>query len=96
MRTRIKTLVTKTAMFALAVAASTALCSGQETSARPALMIVGGQGAYVSIPDMRPAPLRYALTGEQSPFRQTLQAWQAQAGPVFRVGNASIIIAPTR
>ena len=98
MKTSIKILATRTALFALTLAASATICSAQENSARPAhsITITAGQGGgYTFAPDTRPVE-SYALTGEPSSYRQTLQAWLAQAGPVLRNGNASIVIPPTR
>jgi hypothetical protein len=73
-----------------------AIRTAQDNDARPTFTVTGGQGGYVAIPDTRPAPQSYALTGEQSQYRKTLRDWQAQAGPVYSVGNARIVIAPTR
>src|SRR5580693_6833109 len=96
MKASIKTLATRTALFAMAVATSANACLAQPNSTRPAYSIVAGQGGYVVLPDTRPAQRSYAFTGEQSSYRQTLQAWQAQAGPVYSVGNALVFIPATR
>ena len=95
MGTPIKSFASRAALFALAVAASATLCSAQDNDPRP-MTVYGGQGGYVVISDIRPAPQSYALTGEQSQYRKTLQAWQSQAGPVYSVGNARIVIVPAR
>lgn len=98
MKASIKYFATRTALLALTVAGSVTFASAQDNSASPphSITIAGGQGGLVFIPDTRPAPQSFALTGEPSTYRQTLQAWHAQAGPVYSVGNARIVVSPTR
>jgi len=85
----------KVALMAIAGGALASACSADQATS-PSRTVTAGQGGYVQLPDLRPAPASYALTGEESQYRQTLRAWQAQVGPVFSVGNARIVIPPTR
>jgi hypothetical protein len=84
-------------LIALIGAISASACAAQDyTAYTNPQTIRGGQGNYlITLPDTTPAPASYALTGEQSANRQSVQAWEKQAGPVYTVGNARIVI-PTR
>ena len=88
------------AAIALLGAASVSVVHAQETvtpsSNNRAQTVTAGQGGYFRLPDTTPAPSTYALTGEESPYRQSLRAWQRQAGPVFSVGNGTITLPATR
>ena len=74
------------------------VCSAQEINAvseGPArLNVTAGQGGAMWIPVPPTAP--HALTGEASASRQSLRAWQREAGPVYSVGNARIILPVSR
>lgn len=74
------------------------VCSAQEINAvseEPArLNVTAGQGGAMWIPVPPAAP--HALTGEASESRQSLRAWQREAGPVYSVGNARIILPASR
>jgi hypothetical protein len=91
----IGTRAAKIALIAIAGSAAASFCSADEATTA-SRTVTGGQGGYVMLPDLRPAPATYALTGEESQYRQTLHAWQRQAGPVYSVGNARIVIPATR
>jgi len=97
MGTRIfRIIATRTSLLALVIAGAAAGCSTPGTAARPTMTVTAGQAGYVALPDTSPAPASYALTGERSQNDQALRDWQAQAGPVYGVGNGRIPIAPTR
>ncbi|HWE00922.1 MAG TPA: hypothetical protein VG326_00830 [Tepidisphaeraceae bacterium] len=85
----------KIALIAIAASAAASFCNADQVTngnRLPLQTVTAGQGGYIQIPDLRPAPASYALTGEESQYRQTLHAWQQQAGPMYSVGNARIVI----
>jgi hypothetical protein len=74
------------------------VCSAQEVNAvseEPTRVnVTAGQGGAMWVPVPAAAP--HALTGEASESRQALRAWQREAGPVYSVGNARIILPASR
>lgn len=55
--------------------------------------VTAGQGGMMWIP-VPEAP--HALTGEAREARQSSRAWQREAGPMYSVGNARIILPASR
>jgi hypothetical protein len=88
MRTALNAVVT-----GLVLAGATSVCLAQDEKAPPRMTVTGGQGGYIVLPDTRPAPPRYALTGESRPGSR---AWQSAAGPSLRVGQSEIILPAAR
>jgi len=72
----------------------TSVSSAQNEPAAPKLTVTAGQAGYIALPDIRPAPERYALTGEQA--RQPSKIWQSTAGPRLRVGQAEVTLPAAR
>ena len=91
MKTALKALVT-----GLAIAASSSVAFAQSEKAPPMITVTAGQAGYIIIPDTRPQPQRYALTGEPQPTRQSSKAWQQSAGPVFTTGQSQLLLPASR
>ena len=83
------------AVIALSSAMFASACTAQDTTPRT-VTVAAGQGGTITVPVPAPAQQVNALTGEQSAYRQTLAAWHRQAGPVYTVGNARIVMPDAR
>jgi len=82
----------------LASVSAAPLCYGQSgdnggtNTNVPVMTVTAGQGGYVRLPDLRPAPQRYALTGERSRADEGYRAWVRSVGGFYRAGQAQMII----
>jgi hypothetical protein len=83
------------AVIALSGAMLASACTAQDTTPRT-VTVAAGQGGSITVPVPAPAQQVYALTGEQSAYRQTAAAWHRQAGPVYSAGNARIVMPDAR
>ena len=98
MRTNLRNVLLLAAGAAMLGGAS--VCSAQEINAvsegptRLNVPVTAGQGGAMWIPVPPAAP--HALTGEASESRQSARAWQREAGPIFSVGNARIMLPASR
>ena len=72
------------------------ICPAQEDQPVPRMTVTAGQGGYIVLPDIRPAPDRYALTGEIERTRQSSRVWQRTVGPVINAGQAQVILPAAR
>ena len=77
-----------------------AVCTAQErdegSTNRPVITVTAGQGGYIRLPDLRPAEHAFALTGERNQADRSARAWQREAGPRYRVGQAEITLPAAR
>lgn len=93
-------IIGRVAVMGLIGTASASICSAREYATpydnHPTLTVTAGQGGYIRLPDLTPMPSSYALTGEMQENRQSLRDWQRIAGPIFQIGNARIVLPPTR
>ena len=90
MRTALKALVA-----GLVIAGGTSLAMAQNDTS-PRMTVTAGQAGYIVLPDTRPQPQRFALTGEGQPSRQSSRLWQQSAGPVFNAGQSQILLPASR
>lgn len=77
----------------LAGAASAGLAQVQDFPPnvnRPLMSVTAGQGGYVFLPEVRPAP--FALTGARS----SSTSWERQLGPRFNAGQTIIFLPAAR
>lgn len=72
------------------------ICPAQNEPAAPRITVTAGQGGYIVLPDTRPEPERYALTGEVARTRQSSRLWQQTVGPVMNVGQAQLSLPAPR
>jgi hypothetical protein len=100
MRTqRISRMGIKAAVVALVTAAAGSFSGAQEyiqgPVQRPIMTVTAGQAGYIALPDLRAPESVYALTGSRD-SSEANRAWQHAAGPMLRVGNATIVLPQSR
>ncbi len=91
MKTALKTLVA-----GLVILGGTALASAQSDKTAPVMTVTAGQGGYFTLPDTRPQPQPYALTGDARTTRPSSNVWQHTAGPVINVGQSQLVLPASR
>lgn len=83
-------------MAGIVMVGGASVCLGQNEKAPPMMTVTAGQGGYIVLPDTRPEPQGYALTGEVRQTRQSSRVWQHVAGPTIRVGQSEITLPASR
>jgi hypothetical protein len=91
-----KSTAQKTYLAGIVVLVAGAVCAAQDWREAPVITVTAGQGGYIALPDIRPAPQRFALTGDQDGSRQSARVWQSVVGPRYRVGQAEITLPAAR